>query len=160
MQMCIDGVESWKGYQVMIRLRSELFLKGAFQKLHSRKAGPYKVLKHLGHNAYLKLPKELCVIIPILMWTIIVLIMESMKTQKNSRLFQDFLKCQQQVILLKISQMKRLSPQGMEHSRNFLPSGKGSLSEEIFRLLLLILNVEVQNSLSDIKPLLLRDKFC
>ena len=54
------NVEFQEGDQVMIRLRPECFPKGGYQKLHSRKAGPYKVLKRLGNNAYLlELPKEL-----------------------------------------------------------------------------------------------------
>jgi hypothetical protein len=45
---------------VLINLRPERFSKGSLHKLHSRRAGPFKVLKRLGDNAYLiDLPSNL-----------------------------------------------------------------------------------------------------
>jgi hypothetical protein len=45
---------------VLINLRPECFSKGSLHKLHSRRAGPFKVLKRLGDNAYLiHLPSNL-----------------------------------------------------------------------------------------------------
>ena len=44
----------------MIRLRPERFLSGSLKKLHARGAGPFKVIKRVGSNAYvLELPPEL-----------------------------------------------------------------------------------------------------
>lgn len=40
------------GDLVLIRLRPERFPRGTFHKLHHRRAGPFKVLKSLGYNAY------------------------------------------------------------------------------------------------------------
>ncbi|KAG6763051.1 hypothetical protein POTOM_033583 [Populus tomentosa] len=40
------------GDQVLIRLRSERFPPGSYNKLHARRAGPFTVLKKLGPNAY------------------------------------------------------------------------------------------------------------
>jgi hypothetical protein len=46
-------VEFQPGDLVFIHLRPERFSKGSIHKLHPRRAGPFKVLKHLGPNAYL-----------------------------------------------------------------------------------------------------------
>ena len=44
----------------MIRLRPERFPSGIMKKLHARSAGPYKVVKRVGSNAYmLYLPSNL-----------------------------------------------------------------------------------------------------
>ena len=44
----------------MIKLRSERFSIGTFQKLHARGAGPFKILQKIGSNAYiLELPSDL-----------------------------------------------------------------------------------------------------
>ena len=44
----------------MIRLRPERFPSGTVKKLHARSAGPYKVSKRVGSNAYvLELPSDL-----------------------------------------------------------------------------------------------------
>ena len=44
----------------MIRLRPERFPLGTVKKLHARSAGPYKVIKRVGSNAYvLELPSDL-----------------------------------------------------------------------------------------------------
>ena len=49
-----------EGDQVMIRLRPERFPPGAVRKLHARGAGPFRVIKKVGPNAYvLELPPEL-----------------------------------------------------------------------------------------------------
>jgi hypothetical protein len=48
------------GDVVLIRIRQEHFPKGVFQKLHQRRAGPFKILQQLGQNAYLlALPPDL-----------------------------------------------------------------------------------------------------
>jgi hypothetical protein len=48
---------------VVIRLRPEHFPRGTFHKLHHRRAGPFKILKRLGSNAYhLELPPALSII--------------------------------------------------------------------------------------------------
>jgi hypothetical protein len=45
---------------VMVRLRPERFAHGTFHKLHHRTAGPFKVLKRLGPNAYhIELPPDI-----------------------------------------------------------------------------------------------------
>ena len=36
----------------MIKLRPEWFLPGTINKLHSQSAGPYKIIKIIGPNAY------------------------------------------------------------------------------------------------------------
>jgi hypothetical protein len=47
------------GDYVMIRVRPERFPFGAVKKLHARSAGPFKVLKRVGPNAYvLELPSD------------------------------------------------------------------------------------------------------
>jgi hypothetical protein len=47
---------------VLVRLRPERFPRGAFHKLHHRRAGPFKILKRLGTNAYhLELPSTLSI---------------------------------------------------------------------------------------------------
>ena len=38
---------------VLIRLRLERFPQGSFTKLHARRAGPFKVIKKIGPNAYI-----------------------------------------------------------------------------------------------------------
>ena len=44
----------------MIRLRPERFPPGTVRKLHARGAGPFRVVKRVGSNAYvLELPSEL-----------------------------------------------------------------------------------------------------
>ena len=44
----------------MIRLRPEWFPPGTVRKLHARGAGPFRVVKRVGSNAYvLELPPEL-----------------------------------------------------------------------------------------------------
>jgi hypothetical protein len=40
------------GDMVLIRLRPERFSPGSFTKLHARRAGPFRVKKKLGTNAY------------------------------------------------------------------------------------------------------------
>jgi len=53
-------VEFQPGDLVLINLRPERFSKGSLHKLHLRRAGPFKVLKRLGDNAYLiDLPSNL-----------------------------------------------------------------------------------------------------
>lgn len=53
-------VEFKPGDLVLIRIRPERFPKGAFQKLHHRRAGPFKILQKLGSNAYhVELPSTL-----------------------------------------------------------------------------------------------------
>lgn len=37
---------------VLINVRLEIFSKGALSKLHTKRAGPFKVLRQLGSNAY------------------------------------------------------------------------------------------------------------
>ena len=45
---------------VMIRFRPEWFSTGTIKKLHARSAGPYKIIKKIGPNAYvLELPPDL-----------------------------------------------------------------------------------------------------
>lgn len=47
------------GDMVLIRLRPECFPPGSFTKLHARRAGPFKVAKRLGPNAYvIELPPD------------------------------------------------------------------------------------------------------
>jgi hypothetical protein len=47
---------------VLVRLRPERFPRGTFYKLHHRRAGPFKILKWLGANAYhLALPDDLSI---------------------------------------------------------------------------------------------------
>ena len=49
--------EFTEGDFVMIRLRPERFPPGTLRKLHARGAGPFKVIKKVGSNAYvLELP--------------------------------------------------------------------------------------------------------
>ena len=44
----------------MIRLRPERFPSGTTKKLHSRSAGPFKIIERVGPNAYvLELPHDL-----------------------------------------------------------------------------------------------------
>ena len=44
---------------VLVRLRLELFPLGSFTKLHTRRAGPFRVTKKLGTNAYvIEFPSE------------------------------------------------------------------------------------------------------
>lgn len=53
------SVEFAEGDLVMMRLRPKCVPQYAYQKLHSKKAGPFKILKILGTNAYvLKLPDD------------------------------------------------------------------------------------------------------
>jgi len=53
-------VEFQEGDLVMIRIRPERFAKGTYHKLHHRSAGPFKILKRLGSNAYhIELPSPL-----------------------------------------------------------------------------------------------------
>lgn len=48
-----------EGDMVLVRLRPERFSPGSFTKLHARRAGPFKVLKKLGTNAYvIELPSD------------------------------------------------------------------------------------------------------
>ena len=48
-----------EGDLVMIKLRPERFPPGTMKKLHARGAGPFKVIKKIGPNAYvLELPPE------------------------------------------------------------------------------------------------------
>ena len=48
-----------EGDSVMIKLRPERFPSGTMKKLHARGAGPFKVIKKVGPNAYvLELPPE------------------------------------------------------------------------------------------------------
>jgi ribosomal protein L21E len=50
------------GDLVLVRLRPERFPRGAFHKLHHRRAGPFKILHWLGANAYhLELPPTLSI---------------------------------------------------------------------------------------------------
>ena len=52
--------EFYEGDQVMIKLNPERFPPGTFKKLHARSAGPFKILKKIGSNAYiLELPSDL-----------------------------------------------------------------------------------------------------
>ena len=46
-------VEFQSGDRVLIRLSHECLPRGSFQKLQPWKAGPFKILKKLGPNAYL-----------------------------------------------------------------------------------------------------------
>ncbi|KAG6710015.1 hypothetical protein I3842_06G161400 [Carya illinoinensis] len=48
-----------EGDMVLVRLRPECFTPGSFTKLHARRAGPFKVTKKLGTNAYvIELPSD------------------------------------------------------------------------------------------------------
>ena len=48
-----------EGDSVMIRLRPERFPPGTMKKLHARGAGPFKIIKKVGPNAYvLELPSD------------------------------------------------------------------------------------------------------
>jgi len=48
------------GDQVMIRLRPERFPSGTMKKLHARSAGPFKIIRKFGSNAYeIELPPDL-----------------------------------------------------------------------------------------------------
>ena len=52
--------EFTEGDYVMIRLRPERFPPGTLKKLHVHSAGPFKVIKEIGSNAYvLDLPSNL-----------------------------------------------------------------------------------------------------
>ena len=52
--------EFTEGDHVMIRLKPERFPPGILKKLHARGAGPFKIIKKVGSNAYvLELPPEL-----------------------------------------------------------------------------------------------------
>ena len=42
-----------EGDMVLVRLKPERFPPGSFTKLHARRAGPFKIIKKLGSNAYL-----------------------------------------------------------------------------------------------------------
>ena len=49
----------YEGDMVLVRLRPERFPPGSFSKLHARRAGPFKITKKLGTNAYVvELPSE------------------------------------------------------------------------------------------------------
>nr|XP_027107408.1 uncharacterized protein LOC113727444 [Coffea arabica] len=49
-----------EGDEVMVHIRPERYPKGVYKKLHSRSAGPFKVLKKISSNAYvLELPKDM-----------------------------------------------------------------------------------------------------
>ena len=48
-----------EGDMVLVRLRPERFPPGSFTKLHARRAGPFRVIKKLGTNAYvIELPSK------------------------------------------------------------------------------------------------------
>ena len=50
------------GDMVLIRLRPERFPQGSFTKLHARRAGPFKIKKKLGANAYvIDLPPDFAI---------------------------------------------------------------------------------------------------
>lgn len=49
----IKDIQFEKGDLVLIRLRLERFPTEIYNKLHSRKGGPFKILKKLGTNSYL-----------------------------------------------------------------------------------------------------------
>ena len=52
--------EFTEGDHVMVRLKPERFPPGTLKKLHARGAGPFKIIKKVGSNAYvLELPPEL-----------------------------------------------------------------------------------------------------
>ena len=54
--------EFCEGDLVMIRLNPERFPPGTIKKLHARGAGPFKILKKIGPNAYvLELPPEMSI---------------------------------------------------------------------------------------------------
>ncbi|KAL3533198.1 hypothetical protein ACH5RR_006719 [Cinchona calisaya] len=49
-----------EGYEVMVRICPERYPKGIYKKLHSRSAGPFKILKKISSNAYiLELPEDM-----------------------------------------------------------------------------------------------------
>ncbi|RVW54072.1 Transposon Ty3-I Gag-Pol polyprotein [Vitis vinifera] len=53
-------IQFQEGDLVMVRLRPERFHPSTYQKLQAKKAGPFRVLKRLGENAYLlELPSNL-----------------------------------------------------------------------------------------------------
>ncbi|KAF9665289.1 hypothetical protein SADUNF_Sadunf16G0107200 [Salix dunnii] len=48
-----------EGDMVLVRLRPERFPPGSVSKLHARRAGPFKIVKKMGSNAYVvELPSE------------------------------------------------------------------------------------------------------
>ncbi|KAF9682427.1 hypothetical protein SADUNF_Sadunf05G0107800 [Salix dunnii] len=48
-----------EGDMVLVRLKPERFPPGSFTKLHARRAGPFKVIKKMGRNAYvIELPSD------------------------------------------------------------------------------------------------------
>lgn len=49
-----------EGDMVMVRIKPERYPKGVYKKLHSKNAGPFKVLKKISSNAYvLELPNDM-----------------------------------------------------------------------------------------------------
>ena len=52
--------EFYEGDYVMVRLKPERFPPGTIRKLHARGAGPFKIIKKIGPNAYvLELPDDM-----------------------------------------------------------------------------------------------------
>ncbi|KAF9662027.1 hypothetical protein SADUNF_Sadunf18G0010400 [Salix dunnii] len=48
-----------EGDMVLVRLKPERFPPGSFTKIHARRAGPFKVIKKMGRNAYvIELPSD------------------------------------------------------------------------------------------------------